>query len=122
VAFGASRPGLRQRGTLATLTALTEEALLSPEEHEHLRDAYVFLRDVENKLQMANDIQVHALPDAPADLAVLAARLGYPKAPRALGVDAFLEDYRRHTQVVNQLFLELFDERDGRHILTRPTE
>ena len=49
------RPGLRERGTLAALRALHEAGLLPERSYRDLEPAYVFLRDVENKLQMVAD-------------------------------------------------------------------
>src|SRR5262245_55694144 len=59
VRHGAQVPQIRGRNTLAALDALCEQTLLSREKCDTLTQAYIFLRDVENKLQMANDAQVH---------------------------------------------------------------
>ena len=42
---------------------LREDRLLSIKERDALSAAYLFLRDVEHKLQMVHDLQTHALPD-----------------------------------------------------------
>lgn len=58
-------PALRQRGLLAALAALTEAGHFSTAVAECLADAYRFLRQLENRLQMVADQQVHQLPDDP---------------------------------------------------------
>jgi glutamate-ammonia-ligase adenylyltransferase len=72
----------RSRGTLFALEALRSAGALAAPEHDALRRAYLFLRDVENKLQMAHDTQTHVLPDDDEGLALLAARLGRRTTPR----------------------------------------
>jgi len=57
VRYGSQTAQIQQRNTLEGLAALCEQTLISREECDSLSQAYVFLRDVENKLQMANDAQ-----------------------------------------------------------------
>jgi glutamate-ammonia-ligase adenylyltransferase len=103
--FGRQRPGLRQRGTLPALDALLEEDLLAPAEHRTLQKAYLFLRDVENKLQVVSDAQVHVLPEDPEEIRRCALRLGYRDGDGDLTArEALLTDYRRHTEAVHRLY------------------
>src|SRR5882762_9686497 len=64
-----TRAGRDQRlqtpSLLAALTCLGESQLLPPEAVSELRAAYVYLRRLENRLQMLADAQVHALPVEP---------------------------------------------------------
>jgi glutamate-ammonia-ligase adenylyltransferase len=101
---GRRRVDLRQRGTLAALRALTHAKRLRADDHETLAHAYVFLRDVENKLQVVSNTQVHALPEDPEGMRACALRLGYRDRPALSARDALLADYRRHTAAVHRLF------------------
>jgi len=60
-----TRAGRDQRlqtpSLLAALTCLGESQLLPPEAVSELRAAYVYLRRLENRLQMLADAQVHSL-------------------------------------------------------------
>ncbi|HEU4389806.1 MAG TPA: hypothetical protein VFV34_18515, partial [Blastocatellia bacterium] len=78
---------LQQRGTLGALEAANKAGLLSDEEHSSLRAAYVFLRDVENKLQMVQDFQTHSMPSDSDELRACAGRLGYRDSPQRPAVD-----------------------------------
>jgi [glutamine synthetase] adenylyltransferase / [glutamine synthetase]-adenylyl-L-tyrosine phosphorylase len=98
VRFGREFPVIRQRNTLRALGALGAQALISPEECETLTKAYLFLRDVENKLQMVNDAQTHSLPRTHEELTTCARLLGYAAA------DPFLRDYQKHTGEVSGIF------------------
>jgi glutamate-ammonia-ligase adenylyltransferase len=98
VRYGGSLSHLRGRNTLKTLAALGAAALLSAEEVETLGRAYVFLRDVENKLQMTNDAQTHSLPVGQEELTACARLLGYA------GTAEFEQAYEHHTGPVNRIF------------------
>ncbi len=98
VRHGRQMPLLRERNTLKALGALRDQSLVSAEEHDRLGRAYIFLRDVENKLQMVNDAQVHSLPRDHDELVTCARLLGYTEA------EPFLRDYQHHTGHVNLIF------------------
>ena len=92
---------LRERGTLRALDRLRTAGIVSEREHRTLADAYVFLRKVEHRLQLAEGRQTHALPADASHEALLAKRLGF--ADR----DAFtsmLSDTRRQ---VSEIFATL---------------
>src|SRR6185295_14734697 len=93
----------RARGTLMALEALRSAGALPAAAHRQLARAYVFLRDVENKLQMAHDTQTHVVPDDEHAIALLAARLGY-RSGRAPAASRLRSDLRRHTDAVRGVF------------------
>jgi glutamate-ammonia-ligase adenylyltransferase len=101
VRFGARLPQVRGRNTLSALRALFEQSIITSDECAILTKAYLFLRDVENKLQMVNDAQTHSLPQTHKELTACARLLGYPAA------EPFLRDYQDHTGHVSRLFAEL---------------
>jgi glutamate-ammonia-ligase adenylyltransferase len=104
--FARRRPGLRQRSTLDALGALRDHHLLDPGDHDRLAEAYRFLRDVENKLQMVADTQTHSLPERGDALEGCALRLGYRPSQAGDAGEAFLADHQRHTAAVHRIFLK----------------
>jgi [glutamine synthetase] adenylyltransferase / [glutamine synthetase]-adenylyl-L-tyrosine phosphorylase len=104
IRYGGQTVEIRKRNTLGGLAALCEQTFISREECDALTQAYVFLRDVENKLQMANDAQIHWLPRDETELTVVARTLGYATA------DDFQREYQRFTSEVNQIFESYFSE------------
>jgi glutamate-ammonia-ligase adenylyltransferase len=61
------QPFLQGAQTLPCLSKLAEYELLSREEERQLAAAYGFLRDVEHRLQMEDNLQTHTIPaDRPA--------------------------------------------------------
>src|SRR5579883_1173542 len=94
---GGRRRDLRARGTLRALDRLLFAGLVSEREHRALGDAYVFLRRVEHRLQLAELRQTHELPREPEERALLARRLGHADAG---ALDEALEHHRREVRAI----------------------
>jgi glutamate-ammonia-ligase adenylyltransferase len=103
---------LGQGTTLAALAALCDHRLLGPEDHERLAEAYRFLRDVENKLQMVADAQTHLLPERGDALEGCALRLGYRPTEKGAASEALLADHRRHAAAVHRIYERLLGASD----------
>jgi glutamate-ammonia-ligase adenylyltransferase len=101
------RGAQRSRATLPALGALREAGALQAPEADALARAYLFLRDVENKLQMVHDAQTHVLPEDDDELRLLARRLGYPDGRDAPAAVRFRSDLSGHAETVHRLFQEL---------------
>jgi len=110
---------LRGRSTLETLRALAEVGLLEGGQSAALAEAYLFLRDVEHKLQIVHERQTQLIPADPGEERLLARRLGYhlrPGLERTAEEDStqelrrFRADLRRHRQAVRRSFEQFFFE------------
>ena len=108
VLAGRAAPGLLDRNTLGSLKAFAIKKLLPVKDHDALSAAYLFLRDVEHKLQMVHDLQTHSLPDEAQELERCAIRSGYEVTDRATSVNRFQADLRSHTKIVHDLFRSFF--------------
>ena len=75
VARGGQFPEIRTRSTLKSLDKLAAGGLMKAETARKLAEAYVFLRQVEHRIQFLDDQQTHLLPTADADLGWIAASL-----------------------------------------------
>jgi len=106
---GGRLPGIRDRSTMGALERLAHHKFFPSTDRAALEKAYVFLRDVEHKLQMVHDLQTHALPESPDELARCAIRLGYDSTDRRAAGRKFLADHRRHTANVHRIFENLFN-------------
>jgi glutamate-ammonia-ligase adenylyltransferase len=67
---------LRERPTLAILPLLADRRLLSAAAVDELTTAYVFLRNLEHRLQYLDDEQTQTLPASAADRALIADSMG----------------------------------------------
>ena len=110
-------PQLSQRNTLKALAGLCQQSLVSAEECDVLSRAYIFLRDVENKLQMVHDAQTHSLPREGEELTACARLLGYSGGDLGTAAEQFLRDYQRHTSQVNLIFESIFSGHDRTRFL-----
>ena len=98
VVRGGQFPELRTRPTLSALQRLVQAGLMPAEKAQALREAYVFLRRVEHRIQYLDDQQTHVLPTQDADLAWIADTLGIASTR------AFLAQLDHHRESVAQEF------------------
>ncbi len=77
---GGRELALRVRGTQRALDAIGARGLLPESAVSALRNAYVFLRNVEHRLQYRDDRQTQMLPSDLAERAALAKASGFPTA------------------------------------------
>lgn len=89
---GGRHPELRTRGTLQTLAGLAEGGWIEQAAADDLTSAYLFLRRIENRLQMVGDQQTHIIPSDGAELDRVARFSGFESAA-AFG-DALMARFR----------------------------
>jgi glutamate-ammonia-ligase adenylyltransferase len=98
VVRGGQFPELRTRPTLQALQRLTQAKLMPASTAQALADAYVFLRQVEHRIQYLDDQQTHMLPTQDADLNWISLTLGFGE------VCDFLVQLDSHRELVAQEF------------------
>ena len=98
---GQYHPELRTGNTLEALARLTKAGLLDPEDELVLREAYVFLRVVEHRLQLMDNRQVHNLPKVERELRVLARIMGFRGSYEA---EEFRQTYEDWLSKVRSIF------------------
>jgi glutamine synthetase adenylyltransferase len=103
--YGGRDPRLRTARTLSALDRLGAYGYMRPRRAAELAAAYLFLRNVEHKLQVASGLQTHRLPAAHAELQILATRLGFGKEPDAATI--FANKLTAHRNLVASLFREM---------------
>jgi len=105
---------VRVAGTLPALDRLTEAGILTAEERDVLRDAYLFLRLAEHRIQTLFEIRTHTLPAHEDDLRRLAVRMGLRRDGED-PLETFRRLHARHTGaargMLERLFHNLFLER-----------
>lgn len=91
-------PFLQTPQTLPALQKLTDYHLVAAAEAEALSSAYCFLRDVEHRLQMENNLQTHTIPADAKARRRLAALMGFKT------LAAFDKALKAHTVAVRQFY------------------
>ncbi len=104
---------LRQSSFLTSLVELQNHQLLELSQANSLRHAYLFLRQMENRLQALHDQQIHHLPSSEQDQQCLT------QAMRLDSWDALLKALEPQQQIIQQLFASLFNEQQNESQLHR---
>ena len=93
---------LQMRPTLKVLAELAARGILATDSVDGLSTAYVFLRNLEHRLQYLDDAQTHDLPQSEADQALVAQAMGFES------FSALLVVLDTHRAVVSQHFDAVF--------------
>lgn len=97
-----SQSQLKNRNTLAAVQSLTEASHFHQKEGRVLIEAYMFLRLVEDHLQLLHGLQTHSLPDSAEEKKVLAKQLGFESTRQ------FEKELHRHRLNVQKIFRSVF--------------
>ncbi len=99
--FGGQVPELRLTSWHGALDALLETRKITVEDAAPLREAYNFLRRVENRVQMMEDQQVHGLPNTELPRQRLRFAMGFDSW------DAFMQTLDEHREHLHEEFTRL---------------
>jgi glutamate-ammonia-ligase adenylyltransferase len=97
---------LRERSTLGALDQLEKRGLLEKIVVEKVRNAYIFLRNLEHRLQYLDDQQTQKLPESMDDLSLIAEAMGFAN------IDAFSAALKTHRDTVQEHFEAIFSENE----------
>jgi glutamate-ammonia-ligase adenylyltransferase len=91
-------PFLQGSQTLPVLQKMAQYKLLAGAEAQSLSEAYCFLRNLEHRLQMENNLQTHTIPTDVKSRRRLAALMGFASLSR------FESALKRHTRLVRRFY------------------
>ena len=110
---GGHDAALRRQPTLEVLALVAERGLLPAAAVTELAAVYVFLRNLEHRLQYLDDQQTHTLPAHPENQQRVASSMGYAD------YDTFINARNRHRDTVARHFDALFTQAPAtQHALT----
>ena len=104
---GGRVPWVRHGGTMLALARLNDKDLLSAAEYGRLVSAYRFLRNLEHRLQYADDRQTHTLPTAHRDLDLLAKKMPAAQLGSAPSGEKLLHALNAHLEAVQEIYQRL---------------
>jgi len=105
---GGRQPELLARPTLAALERLTAAGLMDVKTATSLREAYVFLRKLEHRIQYLDDAQTHTVPTLPSDLIWISQQMGFTSP------EAFEQQLGEHREAVALIFERWLDQGIGK--------
>lgn len=100
---GGRNPSLRGRATLEMLERLVEHRWIEAKVRDELTEAYLFLRNVEHRIQMVADEQTHTLPEDDKGVERIARLMGMK------GVKDFAAALRKRLVIVQGHYARLFE-------------
>nr|MBP9891594.1 hypothetical protein [Planctomycetota bacterium] len=92
---GAARPALRQSGMFEALESALREGLIDLVTHDALLDAYVFIRQLQNRMQMMDGQSRDSLPQG-EELEMVARRAGFVPAGGLLAGEQLTQELDYH--------------------------
>ncbi len=98
---GGVEPKFQERSILKVLELLETHQCINGETKNDLKNAYCFLRMVENRLQAYADLQTHDIPEKEGHQKILALSMGYGEW------EEFAKDLNLHMQRVHHHFNQL---------------
>lgn len=102
--WGGRNPDLRVAPTISSLESLEQHNLIESNVVSELTDSYLFLRDLEHRMQMTNDEQTQKIPSANANAEALAIFSGFNS------LDSFEETVTHHLRQVERHYADLFED------------
>ncbi|MEA2780379.1 MAG: [glutamine synthetase] adenylyltransferase / [glutamine synthetase]-adenylyl-L-tyrosine, partial [Rhodospirillaceae bacterium] len=102
--YGGSDPYLRCQRTVDALTTLTEAGWIDDQVADEMTEAYEFLRQLEHRLQMVDDMQTQTLPPDDGGIGRVAGFMGFEDR------DGFRESLLHHLRRVESHYTRFFEE------------
>jgi glutamate-ammonia-ligase adenylyltransferase len=99
-----THPVLKSTNTLMVLENLVKLGFVSREDGSDINDSYLFLRRLENRLQMVDEQQTHLLPDDIRLRRKIACSLGFGGSSDEQTVERFDRQLEKHRQVAKSCF------------------
>ena len=118
---GGRESWVRHGGSMLALFRLRDKDLLSGKEYSKLASAYQFLRNLEHRLQFADDRQTHTLPADPEELTVLARKMPADERGGLVSGDTLLAQVNRHLEEVQELYARIVHAQQPMYYSMAPT-
>lgn len=95
---------LKSQNTLTVLEHLVKLGFISRDEGENINNSYLFLRRLENRLQMFDEQQTHQLPDDHDQRKKIACSLGFGPVDQENTLETFEQHLSRHRKIAEACF------------------
>ncbi len=106
--YGGKDISVREENTLSALERLMDRGYISRGDSDSLRESYVFLRDLEHRIQMIEGRQAHVIPPDKTDQRRIARAMNLVEGGGVTTVAGFWKAVRRHMERVHKIYGSLF--------------
>ncbi len=104
---GVNHPSIRVTNTLTALESLYREKLLVKEQYTILKKSYIYLRTLESRLRVVQNMPSHLLSKSPDRLTSLAKRMGYKDSQRVRAAVRLKKEYETLRKNVRGVFVKI---------------
>ncbi len=112
--YGPEHKSIRSASTLENIRNAAEENVLTKENADHLIESYLFLREVENRMRIVNNVSIDSLPNDRDELEKLTRRYALRLGTEKLSSENFLKTIEDHAQRVRSIYEKFFSEQLNR--------
>ncbi|MFQ5646673.1 MAG: hypothetical protein ACE5GM_07070, partial [bacterium] len=109
--YGGRIKRLQNLNTLCAIREIAAIGLINTEDRDILTSAYLFLRELENMIQMFQGRQTQAIPGDKKELEALATKMRLTLNGEPAG-ERLMAQYRFHAEKVSRIYRQVFKERD----------
>ena len=107
IANASQHDELQTTNTLAVLNGLVRNELLTMDNGNKIRESYLFLRQLENRLQMIDEQQTHEVPNEKDKHLRIARSFGYTESDDKVNLEKFDQELDRHKMIARQCFEQI---------------
>lgn len=105
--YGGKHPQLQTQSTLKALGHLKDLNLITSSSAQELRQAYIFLRTLENRLQQVEEQQTHRIPETREEREKIIGSMDYTKQSQKSASERFEKDLIKYQKIIETHFSEL---------------
>jgi len=113
VLFGGKKEHLRIKSTMPCIKRLEKDEFITHSDAKALFDAYIFLRELENRIQMNNGNQEHSVPKEFVERVFLGRKMGFVGMPPKETASRFIAEYKMHKSNVQAIYKSVFENHDN---------
>jgi glutamate-ammonia-ligase adenylyltransferase len=106
--YGGKITEIKELSTMTSIDKLVAKELLKEGEAETLKKGYIFLRDLEHRIQIVEGRQSQAIPQGSAEVERLSLMMGFKADKGKSATEVFWQSYRRITSEVSEVYRTLF--------------
>ncbi len=106
--YGGKDPEIREPSTMKTIDKLRKKGLLIKDHADTLKAGYIYLRDLEHRIQIVEGRQSQAIPLGSVEVERLARMMGFKAAAGKTATELFQNSYKATTARVYNIYRTLF--------------
>jgi len=105
---GGKDKSIREKNSLRAIELLKQKNYISEQDASVMSNAYIFLRNLEHRIQIVEGRQTQKIPAKAVELERLARLLGFKDTPEMKAAAYFWDEYKKQTAGVHEIYDNLF--------------